>query len=187
MKKRNIVPFALLLIAFLLWSYFKEEPKQKSSKVHHPNYIAYNLSSIHYDKKGEISHRMFADKATTFSQKNNTVFINPRVIVYVRNKDNKQISTWQISSENGKLEDQNILKLSTNVRVENLSLDQLIQNMATEKLTLILDKKEISSNLFVTWDGPQMHQQGIGMWASLLSNEFIVKNNIKAVYFNEKI
>ncbi|AGH81893.1 hypothetical protein PCNPT3_09775 [Psychromonas sp. CNPT3] len=186
MKKRHIIPFAALLIAFLFWSYFKAEPLYKISKVHNPNYTAYNLSSTHFDTLGDISHKMFADKATTFSEKNNTVFINPRVIVYVRNKDNNQISTWQISSKDGLLEDENTLKLTHDVRVENLSLDQLIQNIATEELTLLLDKKEISSNLFITWDGPQMHQQGVGMWASLLSNEMIVKNNIKAVYFNEK-
>ncbi|WP_094752318.1 LPS export ABC transporter periplasmic protein LptC [Psychromonas sp. CD1] len=186
MNKRHIIPFALLLIAFLFWSYFKNDPSKKISKVHNPNYIAYNISNVHYDKKGEISYKMFADKSTTFSLEDYTVFINPRVIVYIRNKDTNQISTWQIKSKEGVLIDQNKLQLSDKVRVKNLSLDQLVQNMATEKLTLLLDKKEISSDIFITWDGPQMHQQGIGMWASLLSNELIVKNNIKAVYFNEK-
>ena len=84
-------------------------------------------------KKVKLAIECLPIKQQRLARKITPFFINPRVIVYVRNKDNKQISTWQISSENGKLEDQNILKLSTNVRVENLSLDQLIQNMGNRK------------------------------------------------------
>ena len=57
--------------------------------------------------------------------------------------------------------------------------------MNTEKLTVLLTEKEISSDLLVHWQGPEMRQQGIGMWASLVSEELIIKKQIKAVYLNE--
>ncbi len=185
MTKRQSIPFILLLFAFLLWLYFKPETILPTLPKHQPNYIAYNVSNVHFDETGKIGHKIFADKTTSFASKDITVFENPKVIIYIANKETNNTTVWQISGEDGILYEQNKLILSNDVWVENLSLDQLVQTMATEKLTILLDQKEISSDLPVTWKGPQMQQQGIGMWASLITEELIVKDNIKAVYLNE--
>lgn len=185
MNKRQSIPFILLLLAFLLWLFFKPETKLPVSPKQQLNYIAYNVSSIHFDEEGKIAHKLFADKATSFAEKDITLFENPKVIVYIENKETNGTTIWQINSKDGILYQQKKLILSKDVRVNNLSLDQLVQSMETEELTILLDKKEISSDLLVTWQGPQMQQQGIGMWASLITEELIVKDKIKAVYLNE--
>ncbi len=185
MSKRQAIPYSLLLIAFLIWLYLKPQEQQTTTPEHLPNYIAYNVKNIHYDETGIVSHKVYSTKATSYSNKDVTLFENPKVIIYIKNGQDNSITAWQVTSEKGLLSGDNQLILSTDVWVKNLTQDQLVQTMHTEKLTILLAEKEISSALMVNWQGPEMKQQGIGMWASLVSEELIVKKQIKAVYLNE--
>lgn len=185
MSKRQAIPYILLLVVFLIWIYLRPQQELIALPEHHPSYIAYNITNDHFDETGQIAHQVYATKATSYSDKGVTVFENPKVLIYIKNQQDNSITTWQVTSENGALSDDNKLVLSDDVWVKNLSLDQLVQTMSTEQLTILLAEKEISSELFVHWQGPQMEQQGIGMWASLVSEELIVKKQIKAVYLNE--
>lgn len=186
MNKRQLIPFILLLAAFLLWSYLKPAAVAPTQPKHQPRHIGYNVSSTHFDKVGNISYKVFADKSTTFTGKDITVFEKPRALLYLEKDDGSGTTVWQINSESGILYSQDKLQLSNAVLLENLSKDQLVQTMTTEKLTVFLNQQEITSDQLVTWKGPQMEQTGIGMWASLVTEELIVKDNIKAVYLNEK-
>jgi len=185
MSKRQIIPYSLLLIAFLFWLYLKPQEQRSTKTDHLPNYVAYNIENVHYDDAGTITYKLYSTKATSYSTKEITLFENPKVILYVTNKQDNSITTWQLSSKSGVLSGDNNLVLTDNVWVKNLSLDQLIQTMNTERLNILLAEKEISTDLMVYWQGPEMQQQGIGMWASMLSEELIVKKQIKAIYLNE--
>jgi len=185
MSKRQAIPYGILLIAFLIWLYLKPQQELTALPEHHPSYIAHNLTNSRFDETGEITHKVFASKATNYSEKEITIFENPKVTIFIKNEPENSITTWQVTSKNGQLAGDNKLVLSDDVWIKNLSQDQLVQTMNTEKLTILLTEKEISSELFVHWQGPQMEQQGVGMWASLVSEELVVKNQIKAVYLNE--
>ncbi|MEI6897507.1 MAG: LPS export ABC transporter periplasmic protein LptC [Psychromonas sp.] len=185
MRKRQAIPYCILLIAFLIWLYLKPQKELSALPEHHPSFIAYNINNSHFNETGEVTHQIYATKATNYNNENITVFEHPKVVIYIKNKKEKSITTWQIKSEKGILSDENKLVLSGDVWVKNLSLDQLIQTINTERLTILLAEKELSSEVFIYWKGPQMEQQGIGMWASLVSEELIVKKQIKAIYLNE--
>lgn len=185
MSIRQVIPYILLLIAFLVWLFLKPQEPQSITPEHLPSYIAHNIDNIHYDEIGNITHKVYATKATNYTNKGITLFENPKVIIYITNEQDNSITTWQVTSEDGTLTGDNELLLSKDVWVRNLSLDQLVQTMNTEKLTVLLNEKEISSDLMVYWQGPEMKQQGLGMWASLVNEELIVKKQIKAVYLNE--
>lgn len=185
MTKRQAIPYGLLLVAFLVWLYLKPQEQLVSVAEHHPSYIVYNLNNTHFDETGEISYKIYSSKTTNFSNKETTLLEQPKVIIYVKNSPNNTVSTWQITSESGTLSGENKLHLSGDVWVRNLSLDQLIQTMHTEELNIFFAEKEINTPLLVNWEGPEMSQQGVGMWASLASEELIVKKQIKAVYLNE--
>ncbi|MCP4320773.1 MAG: LPS export ABC transporter periplasmic protein LptC [Psychromonas sp.] len=185
MTKRQAIPYGLLLLAFLVWLYLKPQNQPVNIEKHHPSYIVYNLNNTHFNEIGEISYKVFSSKTTNYSNKEITFFEQPKVIIYIKNLQDDSITTWQITGNSGTLSGENKLQLSGDVWVRNLSLDQLIQTMNTEKLNIFLKEKEISSQLLVKWQGPEMNQQGVGMWASLISEELIVKKQIKAVYLNE--
>ncbi len=186
MNKRKSIPFVLLLAAFLIWLFFKKEVIHPPLPIHHPSYIATDINSVHFNETGFMDHKISADKATNFNEDKLTNFKKPKLTVYLQNEQTESKTIWQLTSEEGVLHQQNKLVLTTNVLVKNLSLDQLIETMETEKLTIYLDTKELTSDLLVTWKGPQMQQQGVGMWASLVTEELIMKDQIKAVYLNEK-
>jgi lipopolysaccharide export system protein LptC len=185
MSKRQGIPFIFLLIAFLVWSYFKPESTAPELPEHHPNYIISEVKSKHFNEVGLLEYKIFADQAINYSQKDITTFKNPKVILHIYNEDDNTVTIWQISGKDGILYQQQKLVLTTDVLVENLSLDQLVQTMETEELTLYIDPKEITSDTLVTWKGPQIEQQGVGMWASLISEELKINDKIKAVYLNE--
>ena len=85
MNKRQSIPFLILLCVFLLWLYLKPEKNVAELLEHHPNFIAYKVSNTHFDQMGEVSHEIFSDKATSFSEKDITVFEKPRLVVYTQN------------------------------------------------------------------------------------------------------
>jgi len=185
MTKRQAIPYGLLLSAFLVWLYLKPQEQAVASKEHHPSYIVYNLNNTHFDETGTLAYKIFAAKTTNFSNKETTFFEQPKVLIYINNTQSNRVTTWQITAEKGTLSGNNKLHLAGDVWVKNLSLDQLIQTMNSEELNIFFAEKEVTTPLLVKWQGPQMNQQGIGMWASLISEELIVKKQIKAVYLNE--
>tara|TARA_R110001583_G_scaffold10698_5_gene49092 strand:- start:11221 stop:11787 length:567 start_codon:yes stop_codon:yes gene_type:complete len=186
MNKRQAVPYGLLLIVFLLWIYLKPQDESIAPVEHHPSYIAYQLENTRFDEFGDLTLQIYAAKATNYTDKGITLFEDLKVVFYIVDKEENSTTIWQASSDKGILTDNNNkLLLSNNVWVKNLSLDQLVQTMNTEKLTILLAEKELSTDLLVKWQGPQMRQQGIGMWASLVSEELIVKKQVKAIYLNE--
>ncbi|WP_435234915.1 LPS export ABC transporter periplasmic protein LptC [Psychromonas sp. PT13] len=185
MNKRQSIPFIVLLLAFLLWLYFKPQSNVIEAPKYQLNYIINGASNTHFDETGNMEYKISAIKTTGLSDDDITIFEHPKLTVYINDEKKDNLSVWQISSEKGILSKQSKLLLSDNVLVKNLTEDQLIQTMETEKLTILLDKKELNTDQLVTWKGPQMEQQGIGMWGSLVTEELIVKDQIKAVYFNE--
>ncbi|WP_354624738.1 LPS export ABC transporter periplasmic protein LptC [Psychromonas sp. MME2] len=186
MNKRQSIPFIILLVAFLTWLYLKPQKELPETSKHQPSYIAYNVTNTHFDIAGRSDYKLYADKVINFNATNKTLFENPRVIIYARKTDDNVPSIWQLSSKKGVLYNQDTLTLNDDVWLKNLSLDQLVQTMHTQELTILLDKKEVTSDLFVNWTGPQMKQQGVGLWGSLESEEFVVKDKIETVYLNEK-
>lgn len=185
MSKRQIIPFIGLLIAFVFWIYIKPEVQKTTLPIHHPSYIADNMQSNHYDQVGFNDYRVFAAKMTNYPEDDITLFESPKVLIYIKEKKTDLITIWQLTSKQGKLKKKSELLLSGDVLVENLSKDQLIQKMFTDTATVMLDSKEITSELKVAWTGPQIKQQGVGMWLSMITKEMKLNSNIKAVYLNE--
>lgn len=185
MNKRQSIPFIGLLIAFTLWVYFKPEVELPSLPDHHPSYIADNVRSDHYDEFGFNDYRVFADKTTNYPEHDITEFVQPKVIVYNKNEDTGMISVWQLTSLTGTLKEKNNLLLSGDVLVKNLSKDQIVQTMSTPEATVMLDTKIITSDEKVIWTGPQIRQEGVGLWMSMVDEEMKINSNIKSVYSNE--
>lgn len=99
MSIRQALPYALLLVVFLIWLYLKPQQQLEVLPEHHPSYIAYNISSDHFDETGMITHQVHASKATSYSDKEITIFENPKVLMYVQNEQENSITTWQVTSE----------------------------------------------------------------------------------------
>ena len=185
MNKRKSIPFVALFVAFIVWVYVKPESEFPSLPDHHPSYIADDVKSEHYDEFGFNDYRVFANKMTNYPEDDTTFFEQPKIIFYTKEKDSGVVTTWQLTSKKGTLTEKYNLLLSGDVLIENLSKDQLVQTMSTAEAIVKLDIKEVTSDKKVTWTGPQLRQEGVGLWASLLTEEMKLNSNIKAVYLNE--
>lgn len=186
MNNRQKISISLVFLLSLFVLYLKFGKIQRKVTTYLPSYIGYNVTNNHFDENGFMAYRISAVKVTSYRQKNQTDFIDPKLILYsVDKKTNKKIQ-WNITSEKGILYQSNKLILTGKVLIENVTKNEVIQTMKTEQLTALLDKKQVMTDLPVQWTGPQMEESGIGMWASFITEELIVKNKINAVYFNEK-
>ncbi len=186
MNKRQQVSIAIVCLVFLIVLYFRFEKNQDKRSAFLPRYIGYNVKNNHFNKKGFMSYQIFASQVTAYPKKHETAFISPKLIMYSIDKKTNKKTQWNITSKIGRLYRSNKLILTGHVLIENASKDQFIQTMKTEQLTALLHKKEVMTDLPVRWTGPQMEESGVGMWASFITEELIVKDKINAVYFNEK-
>jgi lipopolysaccharide export system protein LptC len=122
---------------------------------------------------------------TNFPEDDITLFEKPKIIFYNKDKKTGEVSVWQLTSLEGKLKEKYNLLLSGDVLVENLNKNEAIQTMSTEEATVMLDSKVITSEKEVIWTGPTLRQEGIGLWASMVTEEMKLNSNTKAVYLNE--
>jgi len=185
MNKRQLIPFVALLAAFVIWVYIMPKMHTPSFTEHRPTYIANEIQSNHYDATGFNDYKIFAQKMTSYPEDDITLFEGPKVIVQTKDKQTGELTLWQLTSATGTLENKNTLLLSENVLIENLSKNELVQEMKTNKALVKLDIKEITTQSKVTWTGPQIQQEGVGMWVSMITEEMQLKSNTKAVYLNE--
>jgi len=186
MNRPQKISIVLAILAFLIVRYFIFEKHGAKTSSFLPRYIGYNVRNDHFGKEGLISYQIFANKVTAYPKNNQTEFINPKLTMYNIDKATNKKTQWNITSKTGQLYHQNKLILTGNVLVDNTTKDQFIQTMKTEQLTALLDKKEIMTDLPVQWTGPQIEESGVGMWASFITKELIVKDKVNAVYFYEK-
>ena len=121
----------------------------------------------------------------SYPDDNITLFELPKVVVHTKDKETGVVTIWQLTSVKGTLENKSKLLLSEGVLIENLSKNEIVQEMKTDKAIVLLDKKEVTTDLQVIWTGPQIRQEGVGMWVSMATKEMKLNSNIKAVYFNE--
>ncbi|TEW51406.1 LPS export ABC transporter periplasmic protein LptC [Psychromonas algicola] len=185
MNKRQIIPFVALLAAFVIWVYIIPKVQVPNFTEHHPTYIANEVLSNHYDASGFNDYQIFADKMISYPEDDITLFELPRVVVHTKDKETGNVTIWQLTSTKGTLENKNKLLLSEGVIIENLTKNEIVQEMKTDKAIVQLDKQEVTTELQVIWTGPQIRQEGVGMWVSLATKEMKLNSNIKAVYFNE--
>lgn len=186
MSKRQIIPFIALIGAFVVWVFIIPKVKVPNILDHHPTYIANDVLSNHYDESGFNDYQIFADKVTSYPEGDLTVFQSPKVIINTKDKETGDVSVWQLTSKKGTLkENKNKLLLSSDVIVENLSKNEIVQEMKTDEALVLLNDKEVTTELQVIWTGPQVRQEGVGMWVSMATKEMKLNSNIKAVYLNE--
>lgn len=186
MNKRQAIPFVLLFITFLIWLYLKPELLNTAEEETRPTFIAHKIENNHFNEDGFLDIKFAATQMIDIEKNKHIKFNDPKIDIFIKDKATDKISLWRITSLDGKLFDSNKLILTNDVLIENLTKDQLVQKLTTIEMTFLLNEKELYSDKLVNLEGPQMTQEGVGMWGSLNTEELIFKNKIKAVYLNEK-
>ncbi|MCE2572102.1 LPS export ABC transporter periplasmic protein LptC [Motilimonas eburnea] len=183
MNKLNAWLFILFAISLGAWQYFKaEEATKKERDPSQAYFVANQIQSSLFTPNGTVDYQVFATQMHHYQDRLITEFTKPVVVVF-RNNDQTQ---WQITGDHGTLFDRDSFELSDNVTITNLTHDQHINLITTEKLTLDLIKNELHSDDLVTLYGDQIKQQGTGLFGELNGKNISLLNQVTATYLNEK-
>ncbi|MCE2596064.1 LPS export ABC transporter periplasmic protein LptC [Motilimonas cestriensis] len=183
MKKLNIWLSVLFIVSLAAWQFFKRSETPIAERDPSEAYfIANEVKGAVFTQTGQIDYRLFATQMHYYQQDLKTIFTKP-VLLLFRNEDKTQ---WQITGDDGILFDQHTFELSNNVTITNLTHDQHINLITTDKLTLDLIKNEIHSDDLVTLYGDQMQQKGTGLFGQLSGKTISLLNQVTATYLNEK-
>lgn len=183
MNKLNAWLFILFAVSLGAWQYFKSDEQTKQARDPSQAYfVADQIQTTMFNIDGQVDYRVFAAQMHHYQQQLKTEFDKPVVVVF-RNNDQTQ---WQITGDRGTLFDRDTFELSDNVTIKNLTNDQHIKLITTDKLTLDLLKNELHSDDLVTLYGDQIKQQGTGLFGQLDSKNISLLNQVTATYLNEK-
>ncbi len=183
MSRQNLAILVLFIVSLASWRYFQSSDIEVfSPSSTDPEFTATKLKSVNYNPLGEIDYKIYAGKMVHFKERLVTKFEKPVLLVY----RNQGKTIWQVTGKQGTLFDKDIFKLKNAVTITNLTNDQTIRLIKTEYLELDLNKNEISNNEFVEMFGPQLTQQGIGLFGQLDTEEISILSEIKATYLNEQ-
>ncbi|RJG50002.1 LPS export ABC transporter periplasmic protein LptC [Motilimonas pumila] len=183
MNKLNVSTFCCFILSLALWRFFGQEQKETQPiDPSQPYFVAKNTTTDTYNPLGQLDYTVKANKITYFRTKEVTQFEQPDVTVF---RNNKQ-TIWQINSLNGTLHQQSTLELIDQVKASNLTHDQHIHLIKTEKISIDLLKNELHSKELVTFYGDQIEQRGKGLFANLDDQRASLLTNVTATYLNDK-
>lgn len=183
MNKLNISAFIVFIVSLAMWRFYGQEPVAKKERdPSQPYFVAKNTTTQTYTKTGQLDFTVKANQITYYQMDQVTKFDQPEVTVF---RNNKQ-TVWQLTSLNGTLQQQHTLDLVDQVTATNLTHDQHVHLIKTEKMTMDLLKNELHSDQTVTLYGDQIQQQGNGLFANLDDKRVSLLTNVTATYFNEE-
>jgi lipopolysaccharide export system protein LptC len=143
-----------------------------------PNYEAKNLRSKLFDKDGNLTNQVSAEKMEHFDLLGFVNFIKPKYTIYMQ----KDGSRWQLTADEGTLYDNNRIELANEVIIRNLEPEDYIQTISTNFIEIDLITKTIASDQPLVISGTNVIINGIGFEANLETQKYELKNHVQTEY-----
>lgn len=177
-----IVVSALVLAAAYFWfSPGKQFDLPQTDREFLPDYIAETLTLRIYDEQGFLADQLDAKRLEHFEQLGFTQFSAPRYTLF----NNEHLAAWEISSLEGLWFPDDKIILEQNVLVRNLLPEQMIEQLSTHSLQLLLPEKTLHTHDKVRIIGPGFYILARGMQADLNQHLLKLHQHLETVYFNE--
>ncbi|MEW6990281.1 LPS export ABC transporter periplasmic protein LptC [Colwelliaceae bacterium 6441] len=181
----RIYSTALLFFTFAVISYialeWHQSNKQEKSTVDSqvaPDFIAESLNSETYDKAGQLSYIIDADRMEHYSKLKITHFEFPKYTLYSKNTD----SPWKISANEGTLYNNNRVKLESRVALISTDKSSLIQEIHGKYLELDLNTHILSSKKKIEIKGIDFTMHGSGLIVDLNTKQVTLTKHEKTIY-----
>jgi len=143
-----------------------------------PNYEATNLRSKLFDKKGNLTHQVSAEKMEHFDMLGFVNFAQPEYTIYLQTSGDR----WRLTADEGTFYDDNRIELTNAVQVTNLQPNEYIQTISTNFIEIELGTKTISSDQPLVIKGANLIINGIGFEANLETQKYELKNHVQTEY-----
>lgn len=184
--KRFSVVLVSLGLCVAVWCFYHNKTqnntahsRQNVANNTQPTYESNHLLSKVYTLDGRINYQIDADTLQYFQTANETLFEKPVMILF----DPTLTPSWRVSSKHAKLDGvNNILYLSGNVKIRNLTDDIELKEVNTETIQLNLTTRDIWSNDKVMLKGDNFASEGNRLEGNLTQKLAKLINNVKTYY-----
>ncbi|PSW04574.1 LPS export ABC transporter periplasmic protein LptC [Photobacterium lipolyticum] len=175
--------YALLLIICAWTGYYLLEKNwqadiQVEPDTEKPLFTGSMVSNTAFTESGIRSYQIDSDHLEHFSKSGDTNFVKPVLWVY-RNGENTE---WRISSNTARLDKNQVLKMTGNVRIFNLLPESAIKVMQTDNLRLDLISKDFDTQDHVVITGSAFQNEGTGMKGNMDRSVATLLKNVKGRY-----
>lgn len=183
MSKQNWLIGLVFLLALSLWRWYAQPQDTQSSNVnaiYQPNFTARNLHTLNYDAQGRLKRELAASYVEHYETLDMTELQEPRITT----RDAQGQPAWFLQSHNGVLNKGDNVILRSQVQLQNLQPNPMVQHLQTDYVEFDLTNQQIRTNLLVTMEGPDFHNQGVGLFGKLDQNTYELLGDSHAIYFN---
>ena len=179
---KNIVKILLLLVlaAGSSFMYFFSTKSNDNLEQFSPTRVEYMIKNAKFygtNTEGNFLYKIVAEKAQA-SNTDRQIYLDRVLIDY----ENNQNIDWRITSDKGQLlSNSNVLALSGNVTVQNLSNENNITTISTDYLEINPNTYTIATNrdVFIELDNNKIEAKGLT--AQLKDNRLNFNSNINAI------
>ncbi|MEW6997639.1 LPS export ABC transporter periplasmic protein LptC [Colwelliaceae bacterium BS250] len=173
-----IFAIALFIYGYLQWQKSNIEVIEKSVVTNAPDFIVKKLSSSQYNSEGKLSHIIYAQEMSHFSESSKTHFIKPKYTIYPENNR----PSWNISANEGILIGNDQLTLSNRVRLLSSDKNSFISEIHGKELLLDLNRKIITSEQTIVLKGNDFTMYGSGLNVDINSTEMTLSEHVQTIY-----
>ncbi|MGB6138143.1 MAG: LPS export ABC transporter periplasmic protein LptC [Shewanella sp.] len=147
--------------------------------VERPDFIADNLRTIEFNKEGLIASKVTAKHMEHYASSDITHFTEPVYLIYPENGK----AQWQLSADRGQLNKQtNKVILENNVIIDAIDIEEPLQSLSTQTVTLDLSTMIGSSEEMVYIEGKGFMIQGLGLHADLNAQKLSLLSKVEGTY-----
>ena len=143
-----------------------------------PDFIAESLASTIYNKKGQLSHIIDAQRMEHFANLEFTHFEYPQYTLYPKSKS----KPWKLSAKEATLYSNNRVILEGRVRLIATDETSLIKEINCKYLELDLNTNIISSDQTVMIQGKDFIMYGSGLIVDLNTKQMTLTEHVQTIY-----
>ncbi len=143
-----------------------------------PDFIAESLKSIIYNKAGQRSHLIDAQRMEHFTDLGFTHFEYPKYTLYPKNN----IKPWKLSAKEATLYTNNRIIFESRVKLVASDKNSLIQEINCKYLELDLNTNIISSDQTVMIQGKDFIMYGSGLIIDLNTTQMTLTEHVQTIY-----
>ena len=172
--------FVLVLLIYLP-DWFREEapvaPTQGEQALT-PNYQATSMRSTFYNEKGELNHRVFAEKMEHYQLLGFTLFEKPQYTIYV----DRQSNPWEVEALEGTLDENDLIRLEQDVEIRTMNNRGFVQTIRTNFIEINLRDKTMMSDQPVEIIGQDFIINSNGFSANLVTQQYELQDHVQTVF-----
>jgi lipopolysaccharide export system protein LptC len=183
MKRLYALSLLIFLLSLLMYGIFEwhNSKNLQTNAINtelNPDFIAETLKSDLYNKAGQLSFEVKAQRMEHYADLDFTHFEFPQYTLYPKN----QTATWQITANEATLQGNNRIVLESRVLLKATDSNSLIQEIHCKYLELDLNTNIISSDQAIMVQGKDFTMYGSGLIVDLNTTQMTLTEHVQTIY-----